>query len=95
VVSRPKPIRWFLRLTVRDRPGILARTAEAIAKEGINIDSVIQEPNMPKDNLSFVITLEPTPEATVLRAVRTINSFEFMKGSVLMLPLISAVEEHV
>jgi len=95
IVSRPKPIRWFLRLTVRDRPGILARTAEAIAKEGINIDSVVQEPNMPKDNLSFVITLEPTAEATVLRAVTTINSFEFMKGSVLMLPLISAVEEHV
>jgi hypothetical protein len=50
---------------------------------------------MPKDNLSFVITLEPTPEATVWRAVRTINSFEFMKGPVLVLPLISAVEEHV
>lgn len=95
VVARTKPIRWFLRLTVRDRPGILARTAEAIAKEGINIDSVIQEPNMPKENLSFVITLEPTSEATVLRAVQTINGFEFMKGPVLMLPLISAVEEHV
>jgi homoserine dehydrogenase len=95
VVSRPKPIRWFLRLTVMDRPGILARTAEAIAKEGINIDSVIQEPNMPKHNLSFVITLEPTPEATVLRAVTSINNFDFMKSPVLLLPMISAVEEHV
>jgi homoserine dehydrogenase len=95
LVSRPRPVRWFLRLTVKDRPGILARTAEAIAHEGINIDSVIQEPNMPKDNLSFVITLEPTPEATASRAVKSINNFDFMKSAVLLLPMISAVEEHV
>src|SRR5579859_7337184 len=42
---RPSPVSWFLRLTVADQPGILARTAEAIAREGINIVSVIQEPN--------------------------------------------------
>ena len=48
------------------------RTAEAIAHEGINIDSVIQEPNMAKDRLSFVITLEPTLETTVQRAVEAI-----------------------
>src|ERR1051326_7100199 len=54
--ARLSPVSWFLRLTVADRPGILARTAEVIAREGINIDSVVQEPNMPKDRMSFVIT---------------------------------------
>ena len=94
-LSRPHPVSWFLRLTVNDQPGILARTAEAIAREGINIDSVIQEPHMPKDRLSFVITLEPTLEATVQRAVEAINRFEFMKAPVLLMPMISPVEEHV
>ncbi len=92
---RATPVSWFLRLTVADQPGILARTAEAIAREGINIDSVIQEPNMAKDRLSFVITLEPTLEATALRAVETINRFEFMKAPVLLMPMISPAEEHV
>jgi homoserine dehydrogenase len=92
---RSSPVSWFLRLTVADQPGILARTAEAIAREGINIDSVIQEPNMAKDRLSFVITLEPTLEITALRAVETINRFEFMKAPVLLMPMISPVEEHV
>jgi homoserine dehydrogenase len=92
---RTQPMSWFLRLAVNDRPGILARTAEAIAREGINIDSVIQEPHMPKDRLSFVITLEPTPEVTVRRAVEAINQFQFMRGPVLLLPMISSVEEHV
>jgi len=95
LLPRPQPVSWFLRLTVNDKPGILARTAEAIAKEGINIDSVIQEPHMPKDRLSFVITLEPTSESTVLAAVKTIDAFEFMKEPVLLLPMISQVEEHV
>lgn len=94
-LSRPHPISWFLRLTVNDRPGILARTAEAIAREGINIDSVVQEPNMPKDRLSFVITLEPTIETTVQRAVETINHFDFMRAPVLLMPMISPIEEHV
>ena len=94
-LPRSNPVSWFLRLTVNDRPGILARTAEAIAREGINIDSVIQEPNMPKDRLSFVITLEPTLEMTVQRAVQAINQFEFMKAPVLLLPMISSAEEHV
>jgi homoserine dehydrogenase len=88
-------VSWFLRLTISDRPGILARTAEVIAREGINIDSVIQEPNMPKDRLSFVITLEPTLEATAQRAVQEINRFEFMKAPVLLMPMISTAEEHV
>lgn len=94
-LSRPHPVSWFLRLTVNDQPGILARTAEAIAREEINIDSVVQEPHMPKDRLSFVITLEPTLEVTVQRAVEAINRFEFMQAPVLLMPMISPVEEHV
>jgi homoserine dehydrogenase len=94
-LPRPNPVSWFLRLTVNDQPGILARTAETIAREGINIDSVIQEPNMAKDRLSFVITLEPTLETTVQRAVEAINQFEFMRAPVLLLPMISSAEEHV
>jgi homoserine dehydrogenase len=90
-----QPLSWFLRLKVNDRPGILARTAEAIAREHINIDSVIQEPHMAKDGLSFVITLEPTSEATVQRAVHAINQFDFMKEPVLLMPMISSTEEHV
>ncbi|HET9280900.1 MAG TPA: homoserine dehydrogenase [Candidatus Angelobacter sp.] len=92
---RSAPVGWFLRMTVNDQPGILARTAEVIAREGINIDSVVQEPHMNKDRLSFVITLEPTLETTVNRAIEAIDRFEFMRAPVLLMPMISPVEEHV
>lgn len=89
LAERQRPVSWYLRLTVRDHPGILARVAEAIAYQGINIDSVIQEPHMAKERLSFVITLEPVGERVVKRAVEAINRFEFMLKPVLVLPIIS------
>jgi homoserine dehydrogenase len=92
---RSHPMSWYIRMTVKDCPGIIARMAEAISHEGINIDSVIQEPHMRKDKLSFVVTLEPNLEATVQRAVKTINAFEFMREPVLLLPMISSIEDHV
>jgi homoserine dehydrogenase len=89
VCESPKPVSWYLRLTVKDRPGILAQAAQVIAQEGINIDSVIQEPHMAKEKLSFVITLEPIGESVVQRAVKAINQFEFMLEPVLVLPIVS------
>ncbi|HEY6250134.1 MAG TPA: homoserine dehydrogenase [Candidatus Angelobacter sp.] len=90
LVERQRPVSWYLRLTVRDHPGILARVAEAIAREEINIDSVIQEPHMAKERLSFVITLEPVGECVVRKAVEAINKFEFMLEPVLVLPIASS-----
>jgi len=83
-----RPLSWYLRLTVADRPGILAQVAEAIARENINIDSVIQEPHMHKERLSFVITLEPVNEGVVRHALQAINTFAFMLEPVLVLPIV-------
>lgn len=78
---------WYLRLTVKDRPGILARVADIIAAENMNIDSVIQEPHMDKADLSFVITVEPVCETSISHAVAAINKLEFMKQPVLLMKI--------
>lgn len=84
-----QPLSWYVRLTIADRPGILAKIADAIAREDINIDSVLQEPHMDKARLSFVVTLEPVSESKVLRAVETIDQFDFMLEPALVLPVAS------
>jgi homoserine dehydrogenase len=83
--SNPRPVAWYLRLTVKDQRGIVARVAEVIAHEAINIDSLEQEPHLPKDRVSFVITVEPVSEPVIRRAVDTINAFDFMVEPVLLL----------
>ena len=82
VSQTPAPVGWYLRLTVQDRPGILARVAEVIAREGINVEAVIQE-RSPKHRLSFVITVEPVSETVVRRALAEIDRFDFMLEPVL------------
>jgi homoserine dehydrogenase len=75
---------WYLRLTVRDRPGIIARVATVLSEEEINIDSVLQEPHLPKERLSFVITVEPVSERTIGQAIARINACDFMMEPVLL-----------
>jgi homoserine dehydrogenase len=81
----PRPASWYLRLTVKDQRGIVARVAEVIAQEEINIDSLEQEPHLPKDRVTFVITVEPISEPVIRRAIDTINAFDFMVEPVLLL----------
>jgi homoserine dehydrogenase len=76
----------YLRLVVRDRPGILARVCALLARHRINIDSVLQEPALPKNQLPFVMTLEPRREKHVAQAVAEIARLPFMSRPPLMLP---------
>jgi homoserine dehydrogenase len=75
---------WYLRLSVRDHPGILARVASVLAELEINIDSVLQEPHLPKERLSFVITVETVAERTIRMAIERINQFEFLTEPALL-----------
>ncbi len=84
VSQMPAPVGWYMRLTVKDRPGILARVAEVIAREGMNVEAVIQE-RSPKDRLSFVITVEPVSETVMRRALAGIDRFDFMLEPVLLM----------
>jgi homoserine dehydrogenase len=76
----------YLRLVVRDRPGILARVCAILARHRINIDSVLQEPGLPKNHLPFVMTLEPRREKHVAQAVVEITRLPFMACPPLMMP---------
>ena len=76
----------YLRLVVRDRPGILARVCSILARHRINIDSVLQEPAMPKKRLPFVMTLEPTKEKHVTRAVKEIARLKCNAEPPLVMP---------
>ena len=85
IAREPRPVGWYLRLTVHDQPGIIARVAEVLASNGMNIDSVQQEPHSPKERLSLFFTVEPVSEPKVRGALEIINAFDFMVEPVLLL----------
>jgi homoserine dehydrogenase len=79
---------FYLRLVVRDRPGILARVGGILGRHRINIDSVLQEPHQSKDHLPFAMTLEPARQGHVARALRDIARLPFLAEPPLMMPFL-------
>ena len=78
---------WYLRFRVQDRPGIIAALSTILASKRISLDAVLQLPGESKDNLPFVITLEPTEEAAVMEAVRHMATLDFLREPPLALPM--------
>lgn len=77
---------WYLRFRVRDQPGIIAALATVLAEAQISIDAVLQLPGEDKDDLPFVITLEPTPAGQVAAAVAAMSRLDFLVDAPLALP---------
>ena len=78
---------FYLRFRVKDCPGIIATLARILAEKGISLDAVLQVPCETKDNLPFVITLEPSPERAVREAVEEMSGLDFLVEPPLALPM--------
>ncbi len=76
----------YLRLVVRDQPGILGRVCAILGRHRINIDSVLQEPDCVKRRLPFVMTLEQTQQKHVTRALKEIARLPFLAERPLLIP---------
>jgi homoserine dehydrogenase len=79
----------YLRFVVKDRPGILAAIAQALAAHDINIDAVLQLPAEGKEALPFVVTAEPCLPATLARAMAAIGAMDFHVVPPVDLPLLN------
>jgi homoserine dehydrogenase len=67
--------KYYIRLTVRDRPGVLAQIAGALGDGEISIDSVLQVDSDPElGNADLVIMTHPAREANMQRAVERIDA---------------------
>jgi homoserine dehydrogenase len=78
---------YYLRFRVEDRPGIIAQLAAALAAENISIDAVLQLPQANWRDLPFVITVEPTTEASVRAAIARMAELNFLIEPPLVLPM--------
>jgi homoserine dehydrogenase len=89
---RPIPITlnraaYYLRFRVKDRPGIIAQLAAALAAEKISIEAVLQLPDENAENLPFVITVEPASEASIRAALTRMEKLDFFIEPPLAMPM--------
>ena len=82
----------YVRFTVTDRPGIIASLADAFSRNGVNVDSVLQEPGWSKRELPFVVMLESCSSAAVTRALSEAESFDFHVRPPVWMPVLTREE---
>jgi len=79
----------YVRFIVSDRPGIIADLANVFSRYNLNIDSIIQEPGWSKDELPFVVTLEPCNSEVLNQALNESASFDFQVKPPLGIPILT------
>ena len=62
--------RAYVRLIVRDQPGVIASISETLAEAGVSIDSFLQKHVDGAGGVPIVLTTHVAPEATIAKAVR-------------------------
>jgi homoserine dehydrogenase len=72
--------RYYLRLTVVDRPGVLADVARVLASRQIGISSVIQPEAQAGEVTPLVLMLHDAPESQLLAAVEEIAKIGAVKA---------------
>ncbi|RAU20150.1 homoserine dehydrogenase [Paramagnetospirillum kuznetsovii] len=75
---------YYIRLMVKDEPGVFADVAAALRDEKVSMEQIIQRGRAPAETVPVVMTVHETDEASMLRAVARIKAL----GSVADLQLI-------
>jgi len=74
-LARPEDVyrSFYVRLSVKDKPGVLAEVAQLLSAEGISIESVLQRPNGVSGAANLVLTTHVCSEAAMASAVRKLK----------------------
>jgi len=66
--------RAYVRLMVKDEPGVIAAVSETLAEAGVSIDSFLQKPVHDAGGVPIVLTTHATPESALVEAIRRIGA---------------------
>ncbi|MFA7440483.1 MAG: homoserine dehydrogenase [Sphingomonadaceae bacterium] len=80
---------FYLRLTVMDRPGVLADLTAALRDSGVSIESIIQPAPTADDMALVVMVTHETTETAVRRALAAMQEIEAVCGAPLWMPIIA------
>ncbi len=67
---------YYVRLTVYDRPGVIADISAVFRDEKVSIESLLQRGRAPEEAVSVVLTTHEVQEASLTRALDRIGKFE-------------------
>jgi homoserine dehydrogenase len=81
VDARRQVGRAYIRLMVRDEPGVIAAVSETLAEAKVSIDSFLQKPVEDAGVVPIVLTTHAAPEEVILAAVRAMGGLSVMTAA--------------
>lgn len=77
--------RYYLRLTVVDKPGVVAEIGAILRDEGVSMESLIQRGNHAEGGVFFVLTTHETKEAAIARTIEKLGRLDLVLAPPVML----------
>jgi homoserine dehydrogenase len=77
--------RYYVRLSVADRPGTLARIAAILAQANIGISSVIQPEGHEGESVPLILMIHDATNAAMAKALARIAKLNVVKATPVML----------
>jgi len=65
---------YYVRLVVRDEPGVIADISAALRDERVSLESVLQRGRAPNEAVPVVLTTHETSEAAMQRVMNRITA---------------------
>jgi homoserine dehydrogenase len=80
--------RFYLRLTVQDRPGVLAEVARVLAERRISIATMIQHEDRGRQTATLIFTTHVSNELSVNQAIARLRRLRSVLGAPLLLRIL-------
>ena len=84
------PLPYYLRLSVKDEPGVFADIAATLRDQRISIETVVQRGHEPGEAVPVIITTHPATEDAMRTALATIAAMDTVLSEPQLLPIVSA-----
>jgi len=89
-IASPEEVhsRYYVRMRVEDRPGVMAEIASILASREVSLASVTQkEVGEDADKVSLIITTHITTEKAIKETVRDLEQLDSVQGTPMTMPI--------
>ncbi len=77
--------KFYVRFSVEDKPGVIAKISDTLARHQVSIESFLQKPPRPNASVAIILTTQKCDESTLHAALDELSNFsEFVEKPLIM-----------
>ena len=80
--------KFYIRFSVLDRPGVIAKISDTLARHQVSIESILQKPPSKPDSVAIVLTTQKCDEETIKAAINELAAFDDFIDTPLLMPIL-------